>query len=232
MAENKTADIAVIKSQVTKASGAAEALDLQSEDDLKKASDLLTKIKTVSKMITAYRDNPVKTAYQAYKQIKEQQESTWGPLASDLDHAEVIIKHKALECKRKIDEKAKEIQDAAAVEAAKIEQQRKAGEISDTKANKKIDKIAERVADAPVVGNVVSGAKGGGMTFKKRRTVDDESGFVNLTTLNNGDLNFLVASGYVVWDKVKARKAALDGAVIPGVKVEEVEELSGKTFRS
>lgn len=203
MAEKNT-DLSIVKRQVTMATQAAQDLSIESDDDLKKASDLLSKIKTVAKMLTDRKSSFVRPAYDAYKKIMAEAKELWDPLINDCDKAESIIKGKGLEYRKVVNEKARlaEAKIAADLESGKI---------------KKVDTAANKIAQIERVDKSVSGDKGGVMQFKKIRVVKvvDET---------------KVPRAWLVLDMVKIRKDALAGIEIAGVEVVEEEQVAGSNF--
>ena len=199
MPEDK--EIAVVKRQVTLATTAAEELDVKDKESLDQAVNLLTKIKTVAKLVNDRKDSFTRPAYNAYKQIMEEAKKLWNPLLDDCAKAETIVKAKSLEYKKKVDAQAK-------IDEKKIADRVDAGKLKEETGVKKMQEI-ERVEAS------VETSKGSA-SFRKVRVVKviDES---------------QIPRDYLVVDMVKVRKDALAGVSIPGVEVVEEEQMAGST---
>ena len=196
----KETDIAPVKQQVSKAVVAAESLKITKAEDLTKATDLLSKVKTVIKFILSKKDPQIKTAYKAYKDIKAQQEATWDPFLKDMLAAEDIIKAKMVVFHDK------EIKSADKT-IEKIEEKFENKKITALEANEKI------LAVTPAQ-NII--ATQGASQFRSYKDIEgvDES---------------LIPEEFWELNIPRLRKAALTpGALpIPGVKVVEKTSVAG-----
>ena len=83
-----------IKTQVSKMQTVVEALVIKNEKTFAEAINVSSKIKAVVKMVRERMEAPVKRAYQAYKDIKAEQEKTFGGFLVSCEEAERIVKEK------------------------------------------------------------------------------------------------------------------------------------------
>ena len=198
--KKETTDIAPVKQQVSKAVVAAESLKITKPEDLNKATDLLSKVKTVIKFITGKKDPQIKTAYQAYKDIKVQQEAIWDPFLKDLQAAEQIVKGKMIDfhdAELKAAEKA----------TKKIEEKFEGKKIGAAEANEKI------LAVTPAKNTTTAQGASQFRAYKDIEVIDES----------------LIPKEFWELNMPKLRKAALSpGALpIPGVKVVDKTGVAG-----
>lgn len=196
--ENATKVLAVIKTQVPKAVDAATALKIKTAEDMIKATDILGKIKSVGKMVRERMEAPVKKAYQTYKDIKLEQDKTFGSFVRDCDEAEKIVKEKMVEYQN--------TQMAKAVKKTEnIEKKVESGKLS-------FDKAADKIIEATPQKSV--NAQNGAVQFRtvKEVTIENET---------------KIPREYLVPDMVKIKKVALAGVEIPGIKVVEKQVVAG-----
>jgi hypothetical protein len=198
--ENKTKTVALFKGQVSKATAAANELQVRSDLELVAATTLLGRIKSVYKMVKEMMDAPIKTAYNAYKEIKAQQEQTFGAFVSGCEDAELIVKTKMLDYHKTQLAASKDMR-------AQVEKKVTAGKMSFEKA---ADKIEAATPQKSIAGT------GAAAQFRTIRTVviEDES---------------KLPREYLLPDMGKIRKVALAGVAIPGVRVVEEQSVAGRT---
>jgi len=213
-------DLTLVKTQASKAIVAANGLEIKVADDLVVATDILGKIKKVYNLVKERMEAPVKRAYQAYKDIKAEQEKTFGVFIKNCEEAEITVKTKMLAYKTAMDKRAE-------VKEEKIMAKVEAGDMSWDKAADKIDKIT------PV--NQVE-AKSGAVQFKTVKKVVISDPEVE-TVIKGEGLNkkvkyyktekSIIPDQYWELDLVKVRESALSGVNIPGVSVIEEQTVSG-----
>lgn len=126
----KNKELVVIKSQISKAVAAANDLVIEKKEDLPKATDLLSKIKQVGKMIKEQKEKITKPANEIIKNAR----AFFSPVETQFAEAEKIVKDKMLAFNYKETEKAK-------IEEAKIEKKVETGKMSFEKAAEKIEAI-------------------------------------------------------------------------------------------
>ena len=154
-----TKEIAVVKQQATKALTAAQEITIESNGDLTKATDVLSRIKQAQKLIKSKKETITKPINEALKNVR----SLFAPVEQSVDEAERLIKSKMLSYQQEVDRKARE-------EQAKLAKKVEDGKLKPETAVKKMEKI-ETVAPT------VEGSKGGEVQFRTVRKVviEDES---------------------------------------------------------
>lgn len=153
-----TKEVATVKTQATKALAAAEALEITTPEQMTSATDLLSKMKTVAKMIKERKEAITKPLMEALTSARD----LFKPIEANLEAAERVVKGKMLDYQREQDEKAE-------AERIKIAQKVEAGRMKPETAVAKMEKIED--APASVQGKV------GAMAFRtiKKYRVTDES---------------------------------------------------------
>lgn len=157
MAEIESKELTVVRQQVSKAVTAATDLVIKTSEDMTKATDILSKIKTVGRMIKERKEAITKPLNEALSSARD----LFKPIELSQSEAERIIKGKMLD-----------FQDAeeARVSAAKnkVIGQVEAGKISLEKGVAKMEKIGE-------VKNVTQGKVGQVQTrtLTKYRVIDE-----------------------------------------------------------
>ena len=132
MTDMPTKEVAVVKQQATKALQAAELLTIKTEKDAESATDILSKIKTVGKMIKERKEQITKPLSEALNSARD----LFKPIEQNHAEAERIIKSKLLnwqEAERKRIEK----------DTAKVVDKMESGKMSTEKAVAKIEDIGE-----------------------------------------------------------------------------------------
>lgn len=125
-------EIAVVKQQATRALAAATNLVIKSEDDMKEATDLLSKIKKVGKMITDRKKEITDPINQALKSARD----LFKPIEQSHEEAERMIKSKMLTWQSAEDARIRKEQEKV---ATKVE----TGKMSTEKAVEKMEQIGE-----------------------------------------------------------------------------------------
>lgn len=151
-----TQEVAVVKTQATKALMAAQALEIKTPEDMTVATDHLAKMKQVAKMIKERKEAITKPLMEALTSARD----LFKPIEQNLAAAEAIMKNKMLAYQRIVDEKAEKDRLALAKRVEK-------GTMKPETAVAKM----EGIQDAPTS---VQG-KSGAMSFrtvKKYRVVD------------------------------------------------------------
>ena len=128
--ENITKDLALIKTQVSKANIIAGSLEIKVPDDLVKATDILSKIKIVGKMITNKKEGITKPLNMALRNARE----LFAPIEEQWYGAEKIVKMKMVVFNNA--ERAK-----AEKKAETIEKKVESGKMTPEKAIEKLDTI-------------------------------------------------------------------------------------------
>lgn len=98
----ETKEVTVVKQQATKALGAAQTLTITSDKDMEGATDLLSKMKTVAKMIKAQKETITKPLMEALENAR----GLFKPIETNLAEGEALVKRKMLDYQRIVDEKA------------------------------------------------------------------------------------------------------------------------------
>lgn len=157
MAEIETKEVAVVKGQATKALATAQELTIASPDEMVKATDLLSKMKTVAKMIKERKEAITKPLSEALNSARD----LFKPIESNLADAEALVKRKMLDYNDKVEREAQ-------AKADKIAKDLESGKIKETTAIKKMEAV-------PQVQSSVQGKVGAVSTkiLKKYRVVDE-----------------------------------------------------------
>lgn len=192
-----TKEVAVVKQQATKALTAAQELEIKSAEQMTSATDLLSKMKTVAKMIRERKEAITKPLNEALASTR----CLFQPMESNLAEAERVVKGKMLDYKREQDRVADE---------ARIKLAKKV-ETGYMKPETVVERMG-KIEDAPTS---VQG-KNSAMSFRTVRKVR----LAELKDLSVADLTFLAQGGYIEWNS-SARADALKGIKVPGAEVYE-----------
>lgn len=157
MAQIETKEVVIVKQQATKAVAAAENISIKTDEDMAKATDILSKIKTVAKMAKERKEAITKPLNEALASARD----LFKPIEANCAEAERIIKGKMLDF-QDAQEKARE----AAKE--KIVDRVERGTMKAETAVKKLDEL-------PTVSTTAQGKVGSVTTkmVKKYRVVDE-----------------------------------------------------------
>lgn len=90
--ELNTKELSVVRTQVSKAASAAEELVIASDQDMQSATDILSKIKSVGRLITEKKEAITKPLNEALKNAR----ALFAPIEADYAKAEATIKGKML----------------------------------------------------------------------------------------------------------------------------------------
>ena len=195
----KELKIEVVKTQVSKAFNIAQDLKIKTDADLKEATNILTKIKTVYKLVKERMDSPVKLAYAAYKNIKAEQEKTFGEMIEKCETAESLVKNAMVEYQENLEAEARK-------KEAEIAKKLNENKISEAKAEKALEKLPE------IKTEVVSSKGQAQFRTVKEVEIFDES---------------LLPRQYLIPNTSLINKDAKSGIEIPGVKVVEKKTVAG-----
>ena len=154
----ETKEVSVVKQQATKALTAAQELAIASQEDMVKATDILSKIKTVGKMIKERKEAITKPLMESLNSVRD----LFRPIESNHVEAEKIIKTKMLAWQDAEDKRAE-------AERAKVAARVEKGTMKPETAVEKM----EQIQDAPVT----TKGKVGTVSTKiiKKYRVTDES---------------------------------------------------------
>lgn len=187
-----------MKTQATKALTAAQELEIKSPEQMTAATDLLSKMKTVAKMIKERKEAITKPLTEALNSARD----LFKPIETNLADAERIVKGKMVDYQQAVEFKAEE-------ERLRLAKRVEKGTMKAETAVAKMEKIED--APTTVQGSV------GAMAFRTVKKVR----FAELASLSAPDIAALVSGGYVAWNETAARKDALAGKNVPGVEVYE-----------
>lgn len=200
-------EVATEKQQVSKALKAAEELVIETPEDLKGATELLSRLKTVGKMLTGKKKEITDPLNSALKGVR----ALFAPLEDTYSQAEKVIKEKMITYQRWVDAEA-------AKKQAKIAARVEKGTMKFETAQRKTAEIEA----APVSVATESGAQITYRTVKKLVVTDKVA------------LAKAVGEGKVVADAIDPNTRVLrdlaitQGIEIPGVKVEEHKEVAAR----
>jgi len=146
-------EISVIRTKATKGYNAAEALTIETAEDLTKASDILGNIKIALKIVTSKKKEITDPLTIALNKVRD----LFRPIENSLSEAEVMVKRKMLDYQKEIDRKA---QEELAIIEAKVNKQ----EMTFSDAN-------QAAADIVVVPTTVESKKGA-VSFREVQVVE------------------------------------------------------------
>lgn len=150
-------EVAVVKGQASKALAAAQALEIKTPEDMVAATDHLSKMKTVAKMIKERKEAITKPLMEALNSARD----LFKPIESNLAEAEAIVKRKMLTYQAEVDRKAEQ-------DRLKLAQRVEKGTMKPETAVAKMETIQN--APTTVQGKVGAVAT---RTIKKYRVVDE-----------------------------------------------------------
>lgn len=153
----ETKEVTVVKQQATKALGAAQALTITTPEERASATDLLSKMKTVAKMIKAQKETITKPMMEALDNAR----GLFKPIETNLAEGEALVKRKMLDWDAEVDRKADEAR-------IKLAQRVEKGTMKPETAVAKMEAIQE--APKAVQGKVGATQT---RTIKKYRVVDE-----------------------------------------------------------
>jgi len=208
MEATKTKELVILEKKVSAIRGSAELVVITDDESMLKAAEIRKEIKNYAKAVKEEKEKATKPLKEVVKTI-----TGWFiNVETDCDVATAQIESKMRIYQNEVDEKNRKIAAEAARKIAEAEALVKAGEITEAKAEKVIAKAEAKVEAAPEV--ITKSADFHTRTNRKVR-------FANLKEMTWYDWKKLIDSEYLVWDEVKARKAALDGSLAIGVEIYE-----------
>ena len=205
--EIDTKEVSVVKSQASKALSAATDLKIESPEEMVVATDHLSKMKSVAKMIKERKEAITKPLTEALKSARD----LFQPMEANLAEAERIVKHKMVNYQLGEEKKAEQ-------ERLRLATRVEKGTMKPETAVARM----ENIQDAP---KSVQG-KTGSMAFRTVRKVR----FAELSTLSPEGILELVRGGYLTWNETAARRDALAGRVVTGVEVYEEKVVASSSI--
>lgn len=201
----ETKEVAVVKQQATKALTAAQALEIKSDEDMKGATDMLSKMKSVAKMIKDRKEAITKPLNEALASARD----LFKPIETNLAEAERVVKGKMLSYQDAVEKKAED-------QRVKIAERVERGTMKPETAVAKMADI--QAPQTHVEGNV------GAVTTRKIKKVR----FTELTKLQGAQIVELATAGYLQWNETVARRDALAGKPVPGTEVYEEKVIGAR----
>lgn len=198
MADIETKEVTVVKQQSTKALAAANELTIKTAEDMTAATDHLSKMKQVGKMIKERKEQITKPLQEALNSARD----LFKPIEANLAEAERVVKSKMVTYQTDLEKEAE-------TERLRLAKRVEKGTMRPETAVKKM----EQIQDAP---KSVQGASGA-MAFRNVKKVR----FADLSTITPEGILELARGGYLVWNETAARRDALSGRAIAGVEVYE-----------
>ena len=194
-------ELAIVKQQSTKARQAAESIVIKSTEDLSIATDILSKIKTVQKMVKEKKESLTKPLNEALKNAR----LLFAPIEESTEIAERIIKDKMVSFQIDEEKRVKE-------EEKKLMDRVERGTLKGETALKKLDEI-----DVPT--NTVQTNAGGKIQFK-------ETAKMVITNPSEVENKYWVINEVLL--RADTMAAYRSGKTLPkGVTVELVKDVSG-----
>lgn len=193
-----TKEVTVVKQQSSKALAAAQELAITSPEEMTVATDHLSKMKQVAKMIKERKEAITKPLMEALNSARD----LFKPIEANLAEAERIVKGKMVAYQTKVEADAE-------AERLRLAKRVEKGTMKPETAVRKMEQIEE----AP---KTVQG-KTGAMAFRNVKKVR----FADVKSLSPVAQIALCEAGYLVWDESAARRDALAGKLTTGVEVYE-----------
>lgn len=175
-----------------------DAITVESDEQLASVADVIKSIKTLGKFVKQEKERFTKPA----QDIINNARAKYLPYEKACTQAENTLKNKAA---KYMNDKEQERLKKEAQIAARAEK----GTIKEETAVRKMGELGEQQKTVQTESTQ--------MQTKKVKTVE----FVDLKEVSDKDIIKLARDGYLKWDEVKARKVALAGVELPGVKVTE-----------
>lgn len=195
-----TKEVSVVKQQSNKALDAAQSLTITSPEEMTVATDHLSKMKTVAKMIKDRKEAITKPLSEALNSARD----LFKPIEANLAEAERLVKGKMVAYQTKVEADAE-------AERLRLAKRVEKGTMKPETAVRKMEEIQE--APKSVQG------KTGAMAFRNVKKVRITP--LAEVKMDAGQLGYCIAKGYLVWNETLVRKDALAGAPIPGAEVYE-----------
>ena len=193
-------DLSLYKAKITRVEKEALDLLIKSEEDLVRATDTLSKIKTVAKDIEGFKKGITDPINLALKNTR----SLFYPLEEGWANAEMVVKQKMIDYRQAAERKRVE-------EEAKLLKKIEEGKIS-------VEKAAMKLETIPLVEKKIEGKKGE-INFKKVWKYE----VLDYTLL---PMKYLQANSGAIWADVRSGQVT----EISGVKIWSEEIVAGSTF--
>lgn len=198
----KQPNLTPVKRQVTTISNQAGDLDIDSQESLQAATDILSKIKTSAKEVKAKKDEIIKPMNAALKSARD----LFRPLEADLATAERTIKDKMLDYSNAVEAEAAE-------KAAKLEKRVEKGTMRTDTAMRKMDEIE-------TVGDSVKG-ESGSVQFRTVRTI-------KIVDPAKIPLKYLANEKVLAAISAAVRTDVLNGTKVDGVEIVEEKQVAAR----
>lgn len=200
-------ELSVVKAQASKALIAANEMEIKVVEDMTKATDILSRIKQVGKLIKERKEAITKPLMESLNSVR----SLFKPIEQNHAEAESIIKSKMLSFQLKEEKKAE-------AQKAKIVEKVESGKIEMSKALEKIEAIPEATTN-------LKGKTGSIQT----RTIKK----VQITSLKDVEINTAllktyINQGLIVWNEALVKEAVLKGMAVEGAIIVEEKIISAK----
>lgn len=192
-------ELAVVKSQVTKATKAANEIIVDNDEQMLEAGELRKKIKTVGKMIKEKKDSIIKPINEGLKSVKEM----FAPVEADCEAADGIISKKMLDYQREQDDKRRKAEREAAEKLAETAKKLEEGKVTEKQAEKEIAKVETKLEKAPEA--ITKSASFHTRIVRKIKIIDAE----------------LIPREYLTADEPKIRQALFAGIEVAGTELIE-----------
>lgn len=191
-----------VKRKATIAVNRANEIEINSDESLESATDILKEVKDASKVVKNRKEEITKPLNDALKSARD----LFRPIEKDLQEGESIIKKKMLDYEKEIEAKRAE-------EAAKYEERVEKGTMRTDTAMKKMD-------DLETVGSNVKGEKGSAnfRTVRTVKVVDPKK--IPLKYLMNEKVLAAIASA--------VRTDVLNGTKVDGVEIVEEKQVASR----
>ena len=195
--ENKELDL--VKQQVSKAVAVANSITIEDDTSMLEAGEIRKKIKTAIKFVKDRMEAPVKRAYEAYKEIKTEQEQTFGEYIKNCEEAQSVIDRKMDAYQEKVEVERKKVEADALKKLEETQRKLEEGKLTEKQVEKIEAKLELKLEKAPEV---------------IRSSVDFHTREVQkFRIINEAD----IPREYLVPDEVKIRRAMMAGTPINGV---------------
>lgn len=194
--EEVNKELEVVRNNTSKALAAANELAVTNDEELAKATELLTSINRAGDMMKKLKDGIIKPMNEALKSVR----AMFNPPEDEYEKAVMIVKQKMLSYHNAVE--AKRRQEEARI-AARVD-----------KGTMKVETAARKIENMPAIQTKIATGNGlGSAVFKeeKKVVIVDEN---------------LIPRQYLVPDMVLIRRAALAGVEIPGVKIDVVKNIA------
>lgn len=192
----QTKEIAVVKTQVSKAISAAESIEIKTDEQMLEAGEIKKKIKIVGKMVKEKKEAITKPLNDALKQVRE----LFKPLEEGYEQADDMIASKMIAYQRIIEEKQRKIEEEARKKLEEAQKQLEQGKLTEKQAERVENKIEKKLEEAPQV--IKKSENFQTREIKKFRIINETE----------------VPREYLMIDEVKVRKAMMAGIVVSGVE--------------